>query len=165
MADEGNDTDRSQWRFGRLLRWHLKEHGTRPNLSGEAWTETAFGNVVGVSDRTVRNWLNGQNVPEKITKIESALFGENRSSYSEWRREFLRAWARARDPGPPLPVSNVPISVPAHFMGRDDALTAIAAVFASNEGRLAVAITALHGLRGVGKSTLAAAYAERHSRK
>jgi hypothetical protein len=52
--------------------------------------------------------------------------------------------------------SNIPIRVPLHFMGRDDALAAIETAL----GR--VAITALHGLRGVGKTTLAAAYAERH---
>jgi tetratricopeptide (TPR) repeat protein len=64
----------------------------------------------------------------------------------------------------PVPVSNVPIRVPKHFMGRDDALAAIDAAFGSAGGGLAVAITALHGLRGVGKSTLAAVYAERHRR-
>jgi tetratricopeptide (TPR) repeat protein len=57
-------------------------------------------------------------------------------------------------------VSNIPIRVPMHFMGRDDALAAIETAFKRNEGR--VAITVLHGLRGVGKTTLAAAYAERH---
>jgi class 3 adenylate cyclase len=56
--------------------------------------------------------------------------------------------------------SNIPIRVPMHFMDRDDALAAIAAALARHKGR--VAITALHGLRGVGKTTLAAAYAERH---
>jgi hypothetical protein len=57
-------------------------------------------------------------------------------------------------------VSNIPIRVPTLFMGRDDALEAIEAALKRYEGR--VAITALHGLRGVGKTTLAAAYAERH---
>src|ERR1700758_4161921 len=57
-------------------------------------------------------------------------------------------------------VSNIPISVPLHFLGRDDALHAIEGALARRDGR--VAITTLHGLRGVGKSTLAAAYAERH---
>ncbi|HEV2000239.1 MAG TPA: tetratricopeptide repeat protein, partial [Xanthobacteraceae bacterium] len=47
-----------------------------------------------------------------------------------------------------------------HFMGRDDALVAIETALHRHEGR--VAITALHGLRGVGKTTLAAAFAERH---
>ncbi len=45
-------------------------------------------------------------------------------------------------------------------MGRDDALAAIEKSLARFEGR--VAITAVHGLRGVGKTTLAAAYAEKH---
>jgi tetratricopeptide (TPR) repeat protein len=60
----------------------------------------------------------------------------------------------------PQQVSNVPIRVPEYFMGREDALLAIEAAIARYEGR--VAITALFGLRGVGKTTLAAAYAERH---
>jgi class 3 adenylate cyclase len=60
----------------------------------------------------------------------------------------------------PVRASNVPIRVPAHFMGRDEALAEIETALNRYEGR--VAITALHGLRGVGKTTLAAAYAERH---
>jgi tetratricopeptide (TPR) repeat protein len=78
--------------------------------------------------------------------------------------EFLRK------PGPPekvvfpgedgVAVSNVPIAVPEHFLGREDALKAVDAALKRHEGR--VAITAVHGLRGVGKTTLAAAYAERH---
>ena len=59
-------------------------------------------------------------------------------------------------------ISNVPINVPHHFLGRDDALSAIHDVLAQKDGR--AAITALHGLRGVGKTTLAAAYAERHAK-
>jgi TIR domain-containing protein/AAA ATPase-like protein len=57
-------------------------------------------------------------------------------------------------------ISNIPINVPLHFLGRDDDLAAIAKALRSNSGR--AAITALHGLRGVGKTTLAAAYAERY---
>ena len=45
-------------------------------------------------------------------------------------------------------------------MGREEALAAIEAGLGCNESR--VAITALHGLRGVGKTVLAAAYAELH---
>jgi hypothetical protein len=52
--------------------------------------------------------------------------------------------------------------VPLHFLGRDTDLAAIDKALQPSGGR--VAITALHGLRGVGKTTLAAAYAERHAR-
>ena len=60
---------------------------------------------------------------------------------------------------PPTLAFNIPIRVPRHFLGRDDAIADIDAALKQGEGR--VAITALHGLRGVGKTTLAAAYAER----
>jgi hypothetical protein len=59
-----------------------------------------------------------------------------------------------------LALSNIPIAVPRHFLGRDDDLAAINTALKSQDGR--AAITTLHGMRGVGKSTLAAAYAERH---
>jgi tetratricopeptide (TPR) repeat protein len=62
-------------------------------------------------------------------------------------------------PGGKLALSNIPIRVPEHFLGRAEAIEAIDAALKRGERR--VAITALHGLRGVGKTTLAAAYAER----
>jgi hypothetical protein len=57
---------------------------------------------------------------------------------------------------PPLMV----VAVPRHFMGRDQTLADIETALGRHSGR--VAITALRGLRGVGKTALAAAYAERH---
>ena len=78
-------------------------------------------------------------------------------------REFMQkreAPATAAFPGKVFAVSNIPIRVPEHFLGREDSLAAIETALGRYEGR--VAITALHGLRGVGKTTLAAAYAERH---
>ena len=71
-----------------------------------------------------------------------------------------KAQETAAFPGKVFAVSNIPIRVPTHFLGRDDSFAAIDAALHRYEGR--VAITALHGLRGVGKTTLAAAYAERH---
>jgi TIR domain len=78
-------------------------------------------------------------------------------------REFMakrETPATVAFPGQMFAVSNVPIRVPEHFLGRDDALAAIEMSLARYEGR--AAITAVHGLRGVGKTTLAAAYAEKH---
>jgi hypothetical protein len=63
-------------------------------------------------------------------------------------------------PGDVVAVSNISIRVPIHFMGRDDGLAAIENVFCRHEGPVATVV--LHGLRGVGKTTLAAAFAERH---
>jgi Tfp pilus assembly protein PilF len=57
-------------------------------------------------------------------------------------------------------ISNVPISIPTQFVGRDDDLASLDKALKGGEGR--AAITALHGLRGVGKTALAAAYAYRH---
>jgi hypothetical protein len=63
-------------------------------------------------------------------------------------------------PGKAVAVSNIAVHVPEHFMGRDEALAAIEKGLGGYEGR--VAVTALHGLRGVGKTVMAATYAERH---
>jgi len=58
-----------------------------------------------------------------------------------------------------LRASNLPIRVPTHFSGREDELAAIDEAFARSPGRSAV--VAVIGMRGIGKTTLAAAYAER----
>jgi tetratricopeptide (TPR) repeat protein len=91
------------------------------------------------------------------------LFGVPEDAACIRFREFMskrEAPAAVSFPGKVFAISNIAIRVPEHFMGRDDALAAIEAALKRYEGR--VAITALHGLRGVGKTTLAAAYADRH---
>ncbi|MEA2678735.1 MAG: hypothetical protein QOK03_457 [Candidatus Binataceae bacterium] len=78
-------------------------------------------------------------------------------------REILERSAPTKeneDRAPRHALTNIPINVPRHFLGRDEDLAAIEAALKSNNGR--AAITALHGLRGVGKTTLAAAYADHH---
>jgi tetratricopeptide (TPR) repeat protein len=91
-------------------------------------------------------------------KIDPMYFD---SAMERLRDQFLNVSPETvPHPASPLLASNIPIRVPEHFLGRDDALAAIATALARHEGR--VAITALHGMRGVGKTTLAAAYAERH---
>jgi tetratricopeptide (TPR) repeat protein len=62
-------------------------------------------------------------------------------------------------PGQEFAVSNIPIRLPTHFIRRDEELVEIDAALARYQGRVAIA---LHGLRGVGKTIFAVAYAERH---
>jgi hypothetical protein len=81
------------------------------------------------------------------------LFGLPRDAALLRFREFMskpEAPAEVAFPGKVFPVSNVPIRVPTHFMGRDGTLAEIETALKRYEGR--VAITALHGLRGVGKT-------------
>jgi tetratricopeptide (TPR) repeat protein len=63
-------------------------------------------------------------------------------------------------PGRKSALSNITIGVPRHFLGRDSELAAIDAALTGGDDQ--VAIVALYGLRGVGKTALAAAYARRH---
>jgi tetratricopeptide (TPR) repeat protein len=63
-------------------------------------------------------------------------------------------------PGSSRALSNVPITVPRFFLGRDEVMRDIRTALVNDRDR--VAITTLFGLRGVGKTTLAAAYASHH---
>jgi hypothetical protein len=65
-------------------------------------------------------------------------------------------------PGGPRAASNIPIAVSRYFLGREEILAEIRSALADDQGR--IAITAIHGMRGVGKTALAAAYAERDRR-
>jgi hypothetical protein len=94
------------------------------------------------------------------------LFGIPEAAARIRFREFMEKRepdATIAFPGKVFAVSNIPIRVPTHFMGRDAALAAIETAFHRQEGR--VAITALHGLRGVGKTTLAARVCRAPSRR
>ena len=175
--------------FGDLLDWHLRR-GTRPpgsDKQGEPWKKATFAGDVGVSDKQLRNWIANKSLPIDTITIERVLFGRNQEQCTVWRMELRDALRRTR-PGSArnnwtrrsvltagattlvatpaihtqveVPASNIPIRVPKHFLGRDDALAAIETALAGDERR--VAITALHGLRGVGKTTIAAVYADRH---
>lgn len=102
-------------------------------------------------------------------ELHGLIEQDARKRFADFLMPAGRPAGPAPFPGPKAPVafpggeyarSNIPISVPLHFLGRDDELKSIKAALARGDGR--VAITALHGLRGVGKTTLAAAYADKH---
>jgi hypothetical protein len=91
------------------------------------------------------------------------LFGIPKDAARLRLRQFIEAPVKPESvpfSGKVLAVSNIPIRVPEHFLGRDEALAEIDRALKRGEGR--VAITTLHGMRGVGKTVLAVAYAERH---
>jgi hypothetical protein len=109
--------------FGQLLGWHLLR-GTRPgaqrNRAGRRWGMKEFAAAVGVSDRTVRFWLQDQHLPPEIETIERALFGRDLSSDVKWRIELRHAhaaaWRRKRDTqlqrSDPAPTAPVPAREP-----------------------------------------------------
>jgi MerR HTH family regulatory protein len=177
---EGHSRDRGKWSFGQLLDWHLlrgTRRGGQIDQAGRKWSTKELADAIGVQPRTIRYWKKNEHLPTEIETLERVLFGAD-ACYAEWRLELRHAHAITQgveigavtsasfEPnrdlwaGNTLPAFNIPIRVPFHFMGRDDALAAIETALARRQGR--VAITTLHGLRGVGKTTLAAAYAERH---
>jgi tetratricopeptide (TPR) repeat protein len=101
------------------------------------------------------------NLADHLRRCE--LFDVPEEAARQRFREFIASRKMpetAAFPGKVAAVSNIAVHVPEHFMGRDEALAAIEKGLGRYEGR--VAVTALHGLRGVGKTVLAATYAERH---
>ena len=161
-----------------------------PLEPGDLWTEENFGYACHVGDsekprngaRTVQYWLDESQaiIPTKNLKaIETALFGNN-PTYAAWRLDLRTAHARAstskKKVKPPipdngtqvspatgrahadLPAENVITRVPVHFRGQET-LDVIEAAFRRNTESLC--IVALHGLRGVGKTTYAIAYSHR----
>jgi hypothetical protein len=79
--------------------------------------------------------------------------------------EFMtrpRRSGKARFPCEPFAVSNITIRVPEHFLGRDESLARLERSLNRYGDR--IAITVVHGLRGVGKTVLAGTYAEKQRR-
>jgi hypothetical protein len=92
--------DRGSWSFGRLLNWHLRENGTRPNGSPRIWTIVEFDQTITpvvVDGRKVRNWITNRNLPTIywFNKILHALFNNN-PIHSEFKQELGDVYKRAR---------------------------------------------------------------------
>jgi hypothetical protein len=90
--------DRTEWSFGRLLKYHL-ENGTRPNVEpskiGKPWQPKEFGGVMGISARAVSYWLRDRHLPLSTAEIEGALFGK-RQDVDELRAELRQALQKTR---------------------------------------------------------------------
>jgi hypothetical protein len=94
----------------RLLRWHLKENGTRPDghpdVPGDRWDDAEFALACSTGDpnnprnaeKTVQNWYKekGAIVTPKLKAIEKALMGSENRAYDAWRRDLREAHTSAR---------------------------------------------------------------------
>ena len=98
--------------------------------------------------------------PARLPALRIIFGGASSSAWTKRQRApvFANSCKSARRPetdrlpGTGVRSLEIPFQVPAHFIGRDDALAAIEAALRRATGGLAVA--ALYGLRGVGKTTL-----------
>jgi tetratricopeptide (TPR) repeat protein/transcriptional regulator with XRE-family HTH domain len=124
-----------------------------------ALSQEHLAGIAGVSDDTVNRAERGLSISFDNARAVAAAFNVDVASLiPAVLSEAHAPIQEARDAA----MSNIPIRVPTHFLGREEALDDIHAALGQHQGR--VAITALHGLRGVGKTVLAAAYAERHAK-
>ena len=106
------------------------------------------------------------NLTVQISHLRRVLSGEAAAARS-WVETLPRrgyrfvgpaVWEPAAMPAGQLgaPLSNIPIAVPLHFTGREAAAEAMAA--ALGQSAPSPAIVVLHGMRGLGKTMLAAAF-------
>ncbi len=91
---------RADYSFGDLLYWHLFVFGTRPNCDpttriGRPWEFQGFCALIGISDRTLWNWILDRNLPDDLVPVDSELFGDNPQLH-DWRIELWRAWRAGR---------------------------------------------------------------------
>ncbi|MFN8993640.1 MAG: hypothetical protein ACK5X3_08295, partial [Pseudomonadota bacterium] len=146
--------------FAALLKWHI-DAGTRPagkNGVGSLNIDS-FARDVGVSKRMMEYYRDGRRLPRDLAKFLEVLFADD-PRHATARATLRGAFDAARGiaaPAGAVALSNIPIRIPTHVMGREEPLALIHAALCRYAGR--VASTALHGRRGVGKTVLAAAYA------
>jgi tetratricopeptide (TPR) repeat protein len=158
--------------FGQLLGWHLLR-GSRPSGgkygAGRRWGKKEFAATIGVSDRTVRFWLQNRHLPPEVETVERVLFGEDPSNCTELRLELRHAHeaaARRRrgESSDFSPINNLPYpSLGALFKGRDAFLMRLReSLTRAGGGHTAIVSKALYGLGGVGKTRAVVEYAHAH---
>ena len=152
------------WNYSDLLDWHLSS-GTRPDTGSsgavKSWGNQEFAAAVGqVTERSVRNWRRGANLPADPDTIERVLFGDH-ENYKEWRARLRRAYEAAKNvasdahaPGQSAPDRD-PIPVfpprPDRCFGRE---TEVSDLFEIVMGSPAGASALVLGGPGMGKTTI-----------
>ncbi len=92
--------NRADWSFGDLVYWHLFEFGTRPNinpsaLAGRKWKPDAICELLGITQRTLRNWIADRHFPDSLVDLERELFGDN-PAWELARLELAEALGKTR---------------------------------------------------------------------
>jgi hypothetical protein len=92
--------NRADCSFGDLVYWHLFSYGTRPDGNpsakmGRVWELKRASDALGVSDRTLRYWINDKHLPDGTSGLERAIFG-NSALFDDWRLELVEALRKTR---------------------------------------------------------------------
>ncbi len=93
--------DRSDYSFGDLVYWHLFKYGTRPagdpaDDVGRPWRMGKICAAIGVKERTVRYWIGDEHLPDDISRLCTALFGDNKrwdKARLELQEKLEKGWA------------------------------------------------------------------------
>lgn len=133
--------------FGELLSKHLRRGKRAGGNSSRAWRNADFADKIGVSERTLRNWINGKTCPVTLEAIERELFASNLADEPA-RLELRDAFAVARRRASALPAEL--LVPPDRCFGRSaEAAALTAALVGSSATTLAIL-----GSPGIGKTTL-----------
>ncbi len=147
--------------FEAQLQWHFDAGTRRPDKKESGlWTTQKFADACGVHEKSVRNWLKGDDVSvSNRNRIELELFGPDPSHAAAYRRLLREAYARrgiSRDgPAPADPpameLKESNIDSARLCLGRDgDIADLIAALVPAENGGSALVL----GGPGFGKTTI-----------
>lgn len=94
--------NRAEWTFGEAVFWHFFVFGTRPDIRptdrrGRIWAPQRAAGDIGVSVRTLWNWVDDSHLPYDTTGLERVLFDRS-PLFDEWRIELQTLLRTARAP-------------------------------------------------------------------
>jgi hypothetical protein len=93
--------NRAEWTFGEAVFWHLFVFGTRPQIDpatsqrGRIWGPKDAADALGISVRTLWNWVDDDHLPYDTTALERVLFGQS-TFFDAWRIEAQRLLRETR---------------------------------------------------------------------
>ena len=91
---------RADFSFGDLVYWHLFVYGTTAKGDpaakiGRPWDLGGFCKLIGITQKTLRNWVGDKHLPDDTVDLETELFGSN-PVFDDWRLELQQALRATR---------------------------------------------------------------------